>query len=164
MQRTLVMAGLAAALSLTGCASSQKAGVYQTGQIQSKMTVVLATVIDVREVEIEATPSGAGTSAGAVAGAVAGANMGQGRGSIVGSVAGAVVGGVAGTVAEKAFNSKKGIEIIYRPDGGAQTLALVQEKDDQNVIGVGDRVRILEGQFNARATKIAATSADTAIR
>ena len=159
MKNDLILTAAVAALVLAGCASSQKAGVYQTGQVQSKMKVVLATVVDVREVEIEATPTGAGATGGAAAGAVAGAGMGQGgqgRTAIVGAVAGAVVGGVAGTVAEKAFNSKKGIEIIYRPDGSKDALALVQEKDDQNVIVAGDRVRILEGQFNVRAIKIAA--------
>lgn len=161
MKNNLILSVVVAALVLAGCASSQKAGVYQTGQVQSKMRVVLATVVDVREVEIEATPTGAGATGGAVAGAVAGAGMGQGgqgRTAIVGAVAGAVVGGVAGTVAEKAFNSKKGIEIIYRPDGSKDALALVQEKDDQNGIVAGDRVRILEGQFNVRAIKIAAGS------
>jgi len=126
------------------------------------MKVVLATVIDVREVDIEATPTGAGTTAGAVAGGVAGSNVGGGKGAIIGSVAGAVVGGVAGTVAEKALNAKKGIEIIYRPDGSTETLALVQEKDDANVIGIGDQIRILESQFNARAVKIAAAGAASA--
>jgi outer membrane lipoprotein SlyB len=147
--------------SIVGCASSQKAGIYQTGQVQSKMKVVLATVIDIRDVEIEATPTGAGAASGAAVGAIAGSNVGQGKGTIVGSVAGAVVGGVAGTVAEKALGSKKGIEIIYRPDGATDTLALVQEKDDRNAIGIGDRIRILEGQFNARAVKLAAGTSVT---
>lgn len=155
----LVLSATLTALVLGGCASSQKAGVYQTGQVQAKMKVVLATVIDVREVDIEATPTGAGSSAGAAAGAVAGAGMGQGnqyRTSLVGAVAGAVVGGVAGTLSEKALNGKRGVELIYQPDGTKEALALVQEKDEQNVIVAGDRIRILEGQFNVRAIKIAA--------
>ncbi len=153
-----ILTAAVAALVLAGCASSQKAGVYQTGQVQSKMKVVLATVVDVREVEIEATPTGAGGTAGAVSGAVVGSGGGIGKNAVVGAVAGAVVGGVVGTVAEKAFNAKKGIEIIYRPDGSKEALALVQEKDDQNVIVAGDRIRLLEGQFNVRAIKIAAGS------
>jgi outer membrane lipoprotein SlyB len=156
MRKTLLLAIPTILLVLTGCASSQKAGVYQTGQVQQKMKVVLATVIDVRDVDIEATPTRAGATAGAVGGAVIGSGNGMGKNAAVGSVAGAVVGGVAGTLAEKALNSKKGIEIVYRPDGSTEALALVQEKDDQNAIAVGDRVRILEGQFNARAVKIAA--------
>ena len=147
---------LALAAVIAGCASSQKAGVYQTGQVQAKMKVTVATVIDVREVDIEVAHSGAGATAGGVAGAVAGSTMGSGRGSVVGAVAGAVVGGVTGVVAEKAFNAKKGVEIIYQPDGSNEVLGLVQEVDDKNVIQPGDRVRILEGQFNVRAVKLPA--------
>ena len=153
--RKMALLLLAASLTLAGCASSQKAGVYQTGQVQTKMKVVLATVIDVREVDIEATPTGGGTGAGAAAGAVIGSGSGSGKGAVVGAIGGAVVGGVAGTLAERAVNSKKGIEIIYRPEGSTDALALVQEKDEANDIRPGDRVRILESQFNVRAVRLA---------
>lgn len=156
MNKLVAIALIGVAAAASGCASSQKAGVYQTGQVQQKLKVVLATVIDVREVAIEATPTGAGASVGMAAGAVAGATTGHGTGNIASTVAGAAIGGVAGTVTEKLLSSTKGVEILYQPDGTTETLALVQEKDEQNVIGKGDHVRIIEGQFSVRAVKLAA--------
>jgi outer membrane lipoprotein SlyB len=146
-----VVLGVIAALG--GCASSYKPSVYQSGQVMTQMRVKLATVTGVRDVEIANPESGAGRSAGTVAGAVAGANPNAGRGGIVGGVAGAVVGGVAGALVDKAVNSRRGIEILYQLDTG-ETLALVQEADPENPIAVGDRVRILEGTFSARAVRV----------
>lgn len=142
---------LAALFALAGCATSQKQNVYQTGAVQQQMKVKLATVLDVREVDIEAKPSGTGASTGATAGAVIG--TGTGRGGVVEGIAGAVVVGVAGHLAEKGLSSKKGQEIIYRIDGAADTLALVQEMDD-TPLKPGDRVRLIEGSFSARLVKL----------
>ena len=149
---------IGAAAFLTGCAS-QKASVYQTGSVQQQMKVKLATVIDVREVEIEAKSTGTGATAGAAAGAVIGAGgtgplpMNSSKSGIVTAVAGAVVGGVVGGVAEKIASGKKGQEIIYRIDGSQDTMALVQELDD-DPLRPGDRVRLIEGSFAARLVKI----------
>jgi outer membrane lipoprotein SlyB len=139
-------------LFIAGCATSQKANVYQTGAVQQQMRVKLATVIDVREVDIEPRPTGAGASAGATAGAVIGTNTG--RGGVVEGIAGAVIGGVAGAMAEKGLSAKKGQEIVYQVDGTSETLALVQEKDE-TPLKVGDRVRLIEGSFSARLVKLA---------
>lgn len=150
-------------LLATGCATSQKQNVYSTGAVQQKMKVTLATVIDVREVSIEARPTGAGTSAGVAAGAVVGAGAGGpmntgGKNSIVSSVAGAVIGGVAGTLAERGLNAKRGQEIVYQIDGTKETQALVQELDDDPV-KIGDRVRLMEGSFAARLVKLSKAAA-----
>jgi len=154
-----ILIALAAVAALTaGCASSQKQNVYSTGAVQQKMKVTLATVIDVREVEIEAKPSGAGASSGMAAGAVIGAGGGRpltttGKNAIVSGIAGAVIGGVAGTLAEKGLNSKKGQEVVFKIDGSSEVQALVQELDD-NPLKVGDRVRLMEGSFSARLVKL----------
>lgn len=147
---TLLLAG--AILTLTGCATSYKPGVYQSGQVQQAMKVKLATVIEVREVDIATPASGSGAAAGSATGAVLGTSINS-RGGIVAGIAGAVVGGVAGTVAEKAVNAKKGVEILYQIDGSADMMAVVQEQDE-NPIQVGDRIRIMEGSFATRAVKI----------
>lgn len=144
-----------AAIALTGCAGSYKPGVYDGGAVQQKMKVSLATVVDVREVEIAVRPTGAGASAGASTGAVIGATSMDSRGGIVTSIAGAVIGGVAGHLAEKGLNAKKGVEIVYKVDGASETLALVQEQDD-TVFAPGDRIRIMEGSFSTRAVKLSA--------
>lgn len=148
-------------VTLAGCASSHSPSVYQSGQVQAPMRVRIATVIDIREVEIEGRQTGVGASAGATTGAVLGSATGS-RHGIVGGIAGAVVGGIAGAVIEKAASGKKGIEILYRLDGGNEIMALVQEQDSDNPIKVGDRVRITEGSFTARAIPLSGALANAA--
>lgn len=147
-------------LIATGCASSHKPNVYQSGQVQAPMRVRLATVIDTKIVEIEGRQTGVGASSGAAAGAVIGGRSGS-RHGIIGGIAGAVVGGVAGTVVEKAASGKQGIEILYRLDGSDEIMALVQELDPENPIKAGDRVRITEGSFTARAIPLTGVLAAT---
>ena len=154
MKAGMLALAMLAVVGLSGCASSYKPGVYQAGQVQQKMKVVMATVDSVREVEIEAKPSGAGAAAGAGIGGVAGMGSPGTHSGVIGSIAGAVVGGIAGHIAEKAVNQKTGVEIVYRPDGGNDLLALVQEKDEAVQFKKGDRVRIMEGSFSARAVKV----------
>jgi len=139
------------ALFLGGCANSQKAGTYQTGLVQQSMKIKLGTVIDVREVQIEAQNSSVGTTTGAMVGATAG-SLG-GRNGVVQGIAGAVVGGVAGSLAEKAVSQKIGVEITYQIDGSKDLEAMVQEKDEQD-IKPGDRIRLVQSAFNVRAVKI----------
>lgn len=152
LNKIIIACTLMSAAFLTGCASSQKANVYQTGQVQQSMKIKLATVIDVREVEIEAQNTGVGSTSGAAIGAVAGSV--NGRGGLVQGIAGAVVGGVAGTLAERAVGQKTGVEITYQPDGSKDMEALVQEKDNQE-IKAGDRIRLVQSAFATRAVKIA---------
>lgn len=139
------------AVVFAGCSTSQKQNIYQTGSVQQQMRVKLATVIDVREVDIEARPTGAGATAGAAAGAVVGTNTG--RGGVVSGIAGTVIGGVAGAVGEKLASGKIGQEIIYQVDGSKETLALVQELDG-DPLKPGDRVRLIEGGLTARLVKL----------
>jgi outer membrane lipoprotein SlyB len=143
---------LIALLGMSGCASSYKAGVYQTGQVQQAMHVEFATVLETREVEIEGKPTGVGATTGAAAGGVAGLYS-SGRGGIVTSIAGALVGGVAGAVVEKNVNEKKGIEVTYRVDITNEVMVLVQEADSANPIKTGDRIKIIKGSFSTRAVK-----------
>lgn len=154
-QKLAIALASLAILTVSGCATSQKSNSYTTGNVQQEMKVVLATVMDVREVDIENAASGAGGVTGAAVGGLAGSNVGGGKGGVVGAVVGAVAGGVGGHLADKALNARKGLEIVYQIDGSKDVLALVQEVDDQG-IKAGDRVRIMKSQFSARAVKIAA--------
>jgi outer membrane lipoprotein SlyB len=142
-----------AVIALSGCAStSYKPGVYQTGQVQQAMRVKYATVLELREVEIEGKPTGAGGSAGSAAGAVA-SLYAPNRGGLLTSIAGAVIGGVVGNLAEKQLSTKKGLEITYRPDGSADAMVVVQEMDSSNPIKVGDHIKIVEGSFMTKVMK-----------
>lgn len=139
---------------LAGCASSYKPSTYQAGQVQQQMRVKLATVVDIREVDIEMKSTGTGAAVGASAAAVAASNSYyRGGSSVAAGIAGVVIGGLVGAATEKSVNTKKGIEILYRLDGTTDLLALVQEQESDNPIQVGDRIRIIEGSFAARAVK-----------
>lgn len=151
MRNTLFLGLAVVAVIFSGCTTSQKQNVYQTGSVQQQMRVKLATVIDVRDVDIEAKPTGAGATAGAAAGGVVGTNTG--RGGVVSGIAGTVIGGVAGAVGEKLASGNKGQEVIYQVDGSKETLALVQELDS-DPLKPGDRVRLIEGALTARLVKL----------
>jgi outer membrane lipoprotein SlyB len=152
--KNLWIVAIAAAV-LSACSTTYKPNVYQSGQTMTPMKVTVATVIDVREVEIQAPQTGVGATAGGAAGGVVGNNDAGGKGGIIRGIAGAVVGGIAGAVAEKSINGRKGIEVVYRVDGADDTVALVQEIDDTNPIRVGDRIRVLQGSSSIRAIKLA---------
>lgn len=144
------------AVLATACASSNNytAKTYQTGQVQQAMKVKLATVISVKEVDIQLKTGNAGTGLGAATGGAAGAIVGASThrvgDGLAGAVAGAVIGGVAGAIADSVGRTARGYEILYRPDGSDETLALVQQKDDHH-FKAGDRIRLIEGQFTIRA-------------
>ena len=94
---------LALAAALTACASpSYTAKTYQTGQVQQAMKVKSATIVSVKEVEIQKKTGNAGAGVGAATGGVSGAMVGSSTNSVgnglVGMVAGAVIGGVAGGI------------------------------------------------------------------
>lgn len=146
-----------ASLVLAGCASSYKPNHYQGGQAQQAMKVKLATVVEIREVDIAAQNTGTGATAGASVGGVIGAYSGS-RGGIVSSIAGALVGGLIGNAVEKGVNAKKGVEITYRLEGSNEVMALVQEQDEADPIRVGDRIKIVEGA-TTRATKLVTNAA-----
>lgn len=147
----LVWAALsAAALILSGCATSQSASSYSQSQTQREMNVRLGVVESVRSVTIEGNKSGAGTAVGGVIGGIAGSNVGGGdRGSAVGTILGAVGGAVAGHALEENFSKKAGLEITVRFDNGSVS-AIIQEADEK--FHVGDKVRILSGGGKTRVT------------
>ncbi|MBI5923208.1 MAG: glycine zipper 2TM domain-containing protein [Betaproteobacteria bacterium] len=140
----------AAALVLSGCATSQSASSYSQAQTQREMNVRMGVVESVRSVTIEGNKSGAGTAVGGVIGGIAGSNVGGGeRGSAVGTILGAVGGAVAGHALEENVSKKAGLEITVKFDNGTIS-AIIQEADEQ--FHVGDRVRVLSGGGKTRVT------------
>ncbi len=152
MQRKNLGIALAAValLGVAGCAAPPR-GVadYRGYETRSEQTVRFGVVESVRNVRINATDTGVGTTSGAVLGGIAGSTMGHGRGSVAGAVAGAVVGGLVGSAIEKDANFREGIEITVMLDGG-RYIAVVQEADES--FRVGDRVSILSGRGTTRVT------------
>lgn len=141
--------GLAASITLAGCAGGVGSRDYRRDQVRSVQQVQSGVVEKVREVNIEGTKTPVGTGAGAVVGGVAGSTVGSGRGSVVGAVVGAVAGGLAGSAVEESVTRQRGLEITVRLDSG-RTLAVTQGADE--AFRRGDRVRVLTGGGVTRVT------------
>ena len=148
---TALFASLLTTLLLSACASGLGGGDYERGQTRGVQEVQMGTVESVREVKIEGTKSGVGSTAGAVVGGVAGSDVGGGKGQSIGGVVGAVVGGVAGAAIEEGTTRQKGVEITVKLDGG-RMIAITQAADEKYTFKVGDRVRILSGSGVTRVT------------
>ena len=140
---------LVATALLAGCAGGLGGGDYERGQTRGVQEVQMGVVESVREVKIEGTKTGIGSTAGAVVGGVAGSEVGGGKGQIIGGVLGAVVGGVAGAAVEEGTTRQPGIEVTVRLDSG-RMIAVTQAADEQ--FKVGERVRILSGSGVTRVT------------
>lgn len=138
----LIVAALASAVALGGCATSRSGAAYTRDQTRQEQTVRIGVVESVRHVQIEGTRSGIGAAAGGVVGGIGGSDIGQGKGSSVGAVLGAVAGGVAGQAAEEALTRKPGLEITVKLDNG-RLIAITQEADEE--FRPGERVRVVSG-------------------
>lgn len=137
--------------TLAGCVSSQSANVYSRSDAQRAQVVNSGTVLSLRAVSIEGTHSFIGAGVGALIGGIAGSTIGGGKGRILGAVAGAGAGGVAGAYGEERLTRANGVEITVREDNGSQR-AYVQEVDNQQILRVGDRVRIMTVDGKARVS------------
>jgi outer membrane lipoprotein SlyB len=138
----LFLALVGALFTLYGCSANQSGRVYSQGQAQRSLSVYYGTIIELQEVTIEGSSSGAGSVIGGIAGGVAGSTIGHGRGSTLASVAGALVGAIAGSAIEKESGTKAALEFTIELDNG-RLIAIVQEHDGD--YRIGDRVRLLQG-------------------
>lgn len=132
-----------AALALGACSSAPSASSYSRNQALQASQVQKGKIVSSREVEVEGTKSGVGSTAGAVGGGVAGSFIGGGwRSNLLGAVGGAVIGGLGGGAAEEALTKSTGTEFVVQLDNG-QTISVV-EANDENLVP-GDRVMVLQG-------------------
>lgn len=105
-------------------------------------------VESVQAIQQAAQPSGVGMVAGAVLGGVLGNQVGGGSGRKIATVAGAVGGGYAGNEIEKRSRSNTTYQVRVRmEDGEVRTFPYAQ----QPAWGIGDRVRVVDGQLTSRA-------------
>jgi outer membrane lipoprotein SlyB len=128
--------------TLAGCASGLSGSTYTRDQARQVEDVRMATVENVRTVQIEGSKSPVGTVAGTIAGGVAGSNVGGGKGSSVGAVLGAVAGGVVGSAIEEGATRQSALEITVRFEDG-KLIAVTQAGEEK--FQPGDKVRVLTG-------------------
>lgn len=138
-----------AAAALAGCMTHESANVYDKHEAGREQTVRVATVEQVRKVQIAGSQSGVGAAAGGAVGGIAGSGVGEGRGSSAAAVLGAVAGGVAGNVLENKATAKEALEITVRLESG-ELRAIVQEADV--MFTPGQRVRLLSSGGVTRVT------------
>lgn len=150
MKRILLTAGLIGVIGVSGCAMTpNSANVYRSSQTQGEQSVRMGVVESIRNVTIGSGQTGIGTLGGAALGGLAGSTIGQGRGSIAAAIGGAIAGGLIGQQLEQGANTKAGLEITVRLDGGG-LVAITQDADVP--FYVGDRVRLLSEGGITRVT------------
>jgi outer membrane lipoprotein SlyB len=132
---------LAALLPLAACAPSQTGETYNRDQIGRTAIVTQGTIIGMRDVTLQGSPGGVGTTAGAIGGGVAGSFIGgDWRSNVLAGLAGAIIGGLAGSQVERQVSRGKATEFTIRETDGT-TIAVVQTNEAG--LAVGDKVRIL---------------------
>jgi outer membrane lipoprotein SlyB len=153
MFKKILLATLIASTALTmgGCTSSLQGDTYSRDDARTPQVVRMGTIETLRPVKIEGSKTPVGAGAGAVVGGVAGSTVGGGRGSVVAAVIGAVAGGLLGAATEEGLTRTQGVEITVKEDSGV-TRAYVQEVAEGEVFRVGDRVRIMTVNGNARVS------------
>lgn len=125
---------------------------YSRAEARQVQQVQYATVVSVNPVVIEGRSDGiAGTGAGAIVGGLAGSRVGGGTGQKIAGVLGAVVGGIAGQAIEEKTTRRQGQEITLRLSNG-ETIAVVQEVDNQRFFRPGEQVRLLRRGGVVRVT------------
>ena len=150
MRKTILALGAAAlAASLGGCAYNMGPGDYHAMEARGEQSVRFGVVEAIRDVRIQPSNSGVGSTAGAFAGGIAGSNVGGGNGQIVGAIAGTVIGSILGFNIEKQANERPGVEVTVLLDSG-KYIAVVQEATEG--FQRGDRVRVLGGHNSTRVT------------
>jgi outer membrane lipoprotein SlyB len=135
------LAVLALLVPAVGCAPKNTAEGYNAAQLGRTAVVTRGTIVGMREVPVQGSQGGVGTTAGAVAGGVAGSFIGgDWRSNVLAGLAGAIIGGVVGNQIERGVTSGTATEFTIREEDG-QTIAVVQT--NETGLMLGDKVRIL---------------------
>lgn len=156
LRATTVLAALAGAALLAGCATQQSqpyppqryagepAQVYQTQA--DPYGTRYGTVVGIEGERGSGGTSGAGAVAGGVIGGVIGNQVGRGTGRALATIAGVVGGAVAGNAIESHANrsSRGPYAVTIRFDDGAQQVFSVPELGGMRR---GERVRFYRGQI-----------------
>jgi outer membrane lipoprotein SlyB len=138
-------------LLFVSCAQDTLTGdTYSRGEVGSAQTVRTGRITSIRYVKIEGG-TGAGTILGGVAGGILGNQIGSGAGRGVATVAGVGLGAAVGSHAQQAIDSRQGIEIQVRLDGGG-SISITQQVNPRESFSQGDRVRVLYNGGRARVT------------
>jgi outer membrane lipoprotein SlyB len=123
--------------SLAACTTPQTASNYGRAETRMLQQVQLGELLEVREVTLDAQPTGQGGTAGVVLGGVSGAQ----RGNATQAAIGGVLGSFLGQGIEDAAGRRKGLELLVKLDDG--NLVSVTQEADGLKYEPGQRVRVL---------------------
>ena len=140
---------------LLSCVPATQTGTsYSRGEARVLQQVKIGKVLDVAEVAIEGTKSGAGEIVGGAVGGIAGRSTGSGAGGKIAAVLGGAVGSVVGAKIEEARTRSRGHEYTIRLDKG-EVISVVQAIDPKAVpIVAGDEVKLLSQGATYRVTRL----------
>ena len=159
MKRSLLMlAAIAAALSLGACATSSP-DVVSRNEAQRMSTVVDAVVLTTRPVVVDGSQSGIGATAGGLIGGVAGSSVGGSRESVAVGIIGAVIGGVVGNAVERNSTREEALEILVQLRNGDRR-SVVQARAAES-FAPGDPVILVTTGGRVRVTKAPVVTAPT---
>ena len=147
--KRLIITLLVSLAFIAGCAGGLGATTYSRSEAGRVGTVQHGTILSLRPVRIEGTKSNIGTAAGAVAGGIAASGLSGGKTGAVAAVIGAVAGGLLGSATEEGLTRTDGVEIGLKMDDGRE-ISVVQALDPNEVLRVGDKVRVLYSGGKAR--------------
>jgi len=136
-------------LSIIGCQPMLTGETYSRDDARQIQQLEFGIIEQIKMVQIEGTKSAIGAGSGAIIGGVAGSSIGGGRGVIIATVIGAIAGGMAGSAIEESVTKRQGMEITIRKESG-QLISIVQELSPNQSFSVGDRVRVLNNNGEAR--------------
>lgn len=156
----IVTAAVGMTLSVAACVPSSQSGTtYSRDEARRVQQIELGRVLDKQQVTIEGTKSGLGGAAGGVIGGIAGSAVGGGKGSEIAAAVGAVAGAIAGAKAEEASTRELAVEYTVRLASG-KILSVVQAETPEQVIGIGETVKLLSQGTTYRISPVAATLAN----
>ena len=149
--KTYILLTAGVSLLFASCAQDTLTGdAYSRGEAGMAQNVRTGRITSIRYVTIEGSGT-TGALLGGAAGGLLGNQIGGGSGRTAATVGGAALGMIGGSHAGKAVESKKGIEIQVKLDGGG-SVAIVQQVNPRETFSVGDRVRVLSGGGRDRVT------------
>ena len=147
--------GAVLVFTLLGCVPATQTGTsYSRGEARTVQQVQIGKVIEVTEITIEGTKSGAGGLVGGAVGGIAGGSTGSGAGGEIAAVLAGAVGAVVGAKLEEAATRANGREYTIRLDKG-DVISVVQAFDPKAApIVAGDEVKLLSQGGTYRVTRL----------
>lgn len=144
---------------LLSCVPATQTGTsYSRSEARVLQQVKIGKVLEVSEVIIEGTKSGAGGIVGGAVGYIAGGDTGSGAGGKIAAVLGGAVGSVVGAKIEESVTRASGREYTIQLDK-SEVISVVQAFDPKAApIFVGDDVKLLSQGGNYRVTRFNAAA------